>query len=233
MGRNSSLSTESPWRVLCLLTFTGTAVTWCHLGSCYMMSLHWFSLRSPLTFLWNEASLCCCCCCCLVARSCLTLCHPMDYSTPGFPVLSISRSLLKHVSIESVMPSNRLVLCCPLLSCFQSFSASGCFLMSWVFTSCGQSIEASASASVLPMNIQDWFPLGFDWFDLLEVQVTPKSVLRHHSSKASILQCSGFFMVQLSHPYMTIGKTIAWPVQTCAGKVMSLKKKKKSYVSAF
>ena len=94
--------------------------------------------------------------------------------------------------------------------------------MSWVFTSCGQSIEALASASVLPMNIQDWFPWGFDWFDLLEVQVTPKSVLQHHSSKASILQCSGFFMVQLSHPYMTTGKTIAWPVQTCAGKVMSL-----------
>ena len=71
------------------------------------------------------------------------------------------------------------------------------------------------------MNIQDWFPLGFDWFDL-EVQVTPKSLLQHHSSKASILRCSGFFMVQLSHLYMTTGKTSALPVRTFAGKIMSL-----------
>ena len=99
-----------------------------HWDTSYMMSfgqlLHDVSSsiqppKSSVTFLCNEASLCCCCC--LVARSCLTLCHPMDYSTPGFPVLSISQSLLKHVSIESVMPSNRLVLCCPLLLLFSIF----------------------------------------------------------------------------------------------------------------
>ena len=73
--------------------------------------------------------------------------------------------------------------------------------MSQFFASGGQSIGASASESVLPMNIQDRFPLGFDWFDLLSVQGTLKSLLKHHSSKASILQCSAFLMVQLSHGY--------------------------------
>ena len=73
---------------------------------------------------------------------------------------TISRSLLKLKSIESVMPSNHLTVCCPLLPRPQSFPASGSFLMSWLFTSGGQSIGASASASVLPMNIQGLFPLG-------------------------------------------------------------------------
>ena len=72
-----------------------------------------------------------------------------------------SQSLLKLMSIESVMPSNHLILCRPFSSCLQSFPVSGSFLMSWLFTSGGQSTEVSASASVCPMNIQDWFPLGF------------------------------------------------------------------------
>ena len=76
--------------------------------------------------------------------------------------------------------------------------------MSQLFTSGGQSV--GASASVLPMNIQDSFPFNIDWFDLLAVQRTLKSLLQHHSSKTSVLQCSAFFMVQLSHPYMTTGK---------------------------
>ena len=90
--------------------------------------------------------------------------------------------------------------------------------MSQFFTSGGQSIGVSASGSVLPMNIQD---CSMDWFDILAVQASLKSLLQHHSSEASILQCSVFFMVQLSHPYMTTGKTIAltrWSV----GKGMSL-----------
>ena len=74
---------------------------------------------------------------------------------------TISRSLLKLMSIELVMPFNHLILCCSLSSCLQSFPASGSFLMSWLFSSGGQSIGASASSSILPMNIQDWFPLGF------------------------------------------------------------------------
>ena len=109
----------------------------------------------------------------------------------------------------------------PFSSFLQSFPASGSFLMSKLFTSGGQSIGASASALVLPINIQGW-SFRIDWFDLLAVQGTLKSLLQHHSSKASILQRSAFFMVQLSHPYMTTGKTIALTRQTFVGKVMSL-----------
>ena len=93
--------------------------------------------------------------------------------------------------------------------------------MSQFFTSGAQSIGASASASVLLMNIRTEF-LRIDWFDLLAVQWTLKSLLQHHSSKASILWCSAFFMIQLSHPYMTTGKTIALTRWTFVGKVMSL-----------
>ena len=90
------------------------------------------------------------------------------------------------------------------------FSASG-----------GQSIGVSASASFLPMNIQDSFPLGWiGWISLLSKGL--KSLLQHHSSKASILQCSALFIVQLSHPYMTIGKNIALTRWTFVGKIMSL-----------
>ena len=107
----------------------------------------------------------------------------------------------------------------PFSSCLQPFLASGSFPVSQFFTSDGRSIGVSTSASVLPMNIQDWFPLGLTGFDFLVVQGT---LLQHHSSKASILQCSAFFTVKLSHPYMTTGKIIALTRQTFVGKVMSL-----------
>ena len=93
--------------------------------------------------------------------------------------------------------------------------------MSQIFASSGQSIGVSASTSVLPMNIQD-ISFRMDWLDLLAVQGTLKSLLQHHSSKASILRCSAFFTVQLSHPFMTTGKTIALTRWTFVGKVMSL-----------
>ena len=92
--------------------------------------------------------------------------------------------------------------------------------MSQFFTSGGQSIGASTSASVLPTNIQDGLSLG--WTGLLDVYGTLKSLLQHHSSKASILQCSIFFIVQFSHPYVTTGKIIALNKRTFVGKVMSL-----------
>ena len=92
--------------------------------------------------------------------------------------------------------------------------------MSWLIASGGQNTGTSASASVLPMNIQHSFRI--DWFDLLAVQGTLESLLQHHSSKASILWQSTFFMVQLSYPYMTTGKTIALTRRTFVGKVMSL-----------
>ena len=100
------------------------------------------------------------CYCCSVTQSCLTLCEPMDCSMPASLSITNSQSLLKVMSIESVMPSNNLILYRPFSSHLQSFPASGSFPMTQFFASGGQSIGTSASASVLPMNIQDWFPLG-------------------------------------------------------------------------
>ena len=94
--------------------------------------------------------------------------------------------------------------------------------MSQFFASGGQSIGVSALASVIPMEYSGLISFRMDWLDLLAVQGTLKSLLQHHSSKASILQGSAFFIVQLSHPYMTTGKTIALTRQTIVGKVMSL-----------
>ena len=95
-------------------------------------------------------------------------------------------------------------------SCLQSFLTSGSFLLSQVFTSGGQSIGASVSASVLPMNIQDWF--------LLELTGVISLLPKHHDLKASILWCSAFIMVQLSHPYMTTGKNIALTIWILSAK---------------
>ena len=132
----------------------------------------------------------------------------MDCSTPGFPVLCRLLELTKtHVNwvSDAIRPSSSAL---PLSSCFHSFPASGCFLMSWLFTSGGQGIGASASASVLPMNIQGWFLLG--WTGLISLLSKGlSSLLQHHSLKPSILWRSAFFMVPLSYPYMTTGKAIA------------------------
>ena len=121
------------------------------------------------------------------------------------------------MSIESVMSSSHLTLCHPLLSCLQSFPASGSFLMSQLFASGGQNIGVSASNEHSGL-----ISFRMDWLDLLAVQGTLKSLHQHHSSKASIIQCSAFFIVQLSQPYMTTGKTIALTKQTFVGKVKSL-----------
>ena len=145
---------------------------------------------------------------------------PCDIAHQASWSFTISQSLLKLMSIESVMPFNHLILCCPFLLP-SIFSASGSSLRSWLFASGGQSTGASASASVLPMNIQDWFPLG--WTGLISLQSKGLSrVFSNTCSKASILWPSAFFMVQLSHPHMTTGKTIALTRQTFVGKVMSL-----------
>ena len=109
----------------------------------------------------------------------------------------------------------------PFSSCPQSLPASGSFQTSQLFVSGGQSIGVSASQSVLPINTQDWSPLGWTGWIFLQSKGL-SSLLQHHSSKASILLCSAFFIVQLSHPYMTTGKTIALTRWTFVGKVMSL-----------
>ena len=132
-----------------------------------------------------------------------------------------SQSSLKLMSIESVMPSNHLILCCPLLLLL-SFPASESFQMSQLFASGGQSIGVF-SFSISPSNeYSGLISFRMDRLNLLALQGTLKSLLQHHSSKASILLHSAFFKVQLSHPYMTTGKTIALTRWTFVGKVMSL-----------
>ena len=117
------------------------------------------------------------------------------------------------------MPSSHVILFHPLLLLPSFFPSLGVFSVSQFFASSSQSI--GASKSVLPVNIQGWFPLGLTgWLSLMSKGLL--SLLQHHSSKASILQCSAFFMVQLSHPYMTAGKMIALTIQTFVSKVMSL-----------
>ena len=118
-----------------------------------------------------------------------------------------SQSLLKLMSIQSVMPSSHVILHHPFSSCPQSLPASGSFPMSQLFASGGQSIGVSALASVLPKNTQDWSPLG--WTGWISLQSKGFSRVFSNTTKASILQHSAFFTVQLSHPYMTTGKTIA------------------------
>ena len=138
--------------------------------------------------------------------------------------LSITNSwrLLKLMSLKSVMPFNHLILCCPLfllLSIFPSirvFSNDSVLCIRWP-------MYWSFSFSISPSNeYSGLISFRIDWFDLLTVQGTLKSLLQHHSSKASILWCSTFFIVQLSHPYMTAGKTIALTRWTFVGIVMSL-----------
>ena len=145
----------------------------------------------------------------------------MDYSKPGLPVLHHLLELAQthvHWVGDAILPSYALA---PFSSCSQSSPASGYFPMSRLFTSGSQSI--GAPASVFLMNTQCWFPLGLTGLISLQVPETLKSLLQHHSSKASILRCSAFFIVQLSHPYMTTGKTTALTRQTFVCKVMSLR----------
>ena len=125
-----------------------------------------------------------------------SLCHSQLFATPWTAArqdslsFTNSQSMLKLMSIESVCHPIISSSVVPLSSCLPSFPALGSFLMSQLFASGGQSIGASASALVIPMNIQDLFPLGLTCFNLLGVQGTLKSLLQHHGSKASILWCS-------------------------------------------
>ena len=137
---------------------------------------------------------------------------PCSSPTPGAYKNSCLSSQWYHPTIASSVV--------PISSHLQSLPASGSFPRSHFFAWGGQSTGVSASASVLPVDTQDSFRM--DWLDLLEVWGSLKSLLHHHSSKASIFLCSAFFTVQLSHPYMTTGKTIALTRRTLIDKVMSL-----------
>ena len=142
---------------------------------------------------------CYCCCCCLEAKSCLTV-TPWTAALQACPSFTSSQSLLKCMFISS-----SIVFFSP---CHQSFWASGFFPVSQLFASGGWSIGASASVISLSSDYLGLISFRIDWLDLLAVQWTLKSLPQHHNSKASILWCSAFFMVQLSHLYMTTGKTM-------------------------
>ena len=155
-----------------------------------------------------------------VTQLCLTLCNPLTAACQASLSITNSRSLLKCMSIKSVMPSNHLIFCHPLL------------LLPSIFPS----IRVLSNESVLPIRWPQYWSFSIspsneqlglisfrmNWLDLHAVQGTLKSLLQHHSSKASILWHSAFFTIQLSHPYMTTGKTIALTRGTFVGKVMSL-----------
>ena len=157
-----------------------------------------------------------------VAQSCPTLCDPMNHSTPGLLSITNSRSSLRLTSIESVMPSSHLILCHPLLllpptpPSSRVFSNESTLRMRWPE-------YWSFSFSTSPSNEHPGLiSFRMNWLDPLAVQGTFKGLLQHYKSKASILRCSAFFTVQLSHPYMTTGRTIALTGRTFVGKVMSL-----------
>ena len=139
---------------------------------------------------------------------------PCPSPTPGACSNSCPLNQWCHPTISSYVV--------PFSSLLQSFPASGSFQISELFASGSQSIGVSASASLLSSEYLGLISFRMDWLDLLAVQGTLKSLLQHHSSKASILQRSAFFIVQLSHPYMTTGKIIALTRRTFVGKVMSL-----------
>ena len=156
-----------------------------------------------------------------VAQSCRTLCDPMNRSTQASVSITNSQSSPRLTSIESVMPSSHLILCCPILllppipPSIRVFSNESTLRMRWPK-------YRSFSFSIIPSReIPGLISFRMDWLDLA-VQGTLKSLLQHHSSKASILRHSAFFTIQFSHPYMTTGKTIALTRQTFVGKVMSV-----------
>ena len=164
-----------------------------------------------------------------VAQLCPAFCDPTDCSTTPWTAacqaslsISNSRSLPKLMSIKSVMPSNHLILCCPLLllasilPSIRVFSNESALCIRWPK-------YWSFSFNISPSNEHPGLiSFRMERLDLLAVQGTLKSLLQHHSSKASILRCSVFFIVQLSHPYMTAGETIALTRWTFVGKVTSL-----------
>ena len=161
------------------------------------------------------------CCCYSVAQSCPTLCDPMGCSMPGFLVLAHFPELAQtqvHGAGDAIQPFHPVSPFSPAfnLSQHQVFSNEAVLHIRWPkYWSFSFSISPSKEYSGLIFFM-------IDWFDLLAAQGTLKSLLQYHSSKASILQCSAFFVVQLSHQHMTNGKTIALPIQTFVSKVISL-----------
>ena len=146
----------------------------------------------------------------------------MDCSMPGFPVLPYLPEFVQLMSFESVMPSNHLILCCPLLLLPSIFPSISIFSNQWALCIRWPTYW-NFSFSYSPSNeYSGLISFRIDWLDLLAVPGTLKCLFQHHSAKAAILWCSASVMVQLSQPHMTSGKTIALTTWTFVGKVMSL-----------
>ena len=163
-----------------------------------------------LLFTWNYHNVANQIFCCSVTQSCPTLCDPIEGSAPSFPVL---HHLLELAQTHAVQPSRPLLLP-SILPSIRVFSESAVCIRWPKYWSFSFSISPSNEYSGL-------ISFSMDWFDLLVIQGTRKSLLQHHSSKASILWRSAFFMVQLLHPYMTTGKTVTLTSWTFVGQVMS------------
>ena len=148
------------------------------------------------------------CCRCSVAKSCPTLCDSMNYSMPGFPLLYYLPEFVQthvHWVSDAIQPSHPLSSPSPALSLSRHQG-----LFQWVISSHQVVKILELQLNISPSNeCSGLISFRIDWFEVLSIQRTLESLLQHHSSKASVFQCSAFFMVQLSHPYMTTGKTIA------------------------
>ena len=155
----------------------------------------------------------------VVAQLCQTLSNPVDCSTPGITVLHCLLEFAQLRSVELIKPSNHLILCCPLLlpSLFPNirvFSSESALYIRW---------PKYWSFSISPSNgYSGLISFRIDWVDLIAIQGILKSLLEHHSLKASIHRCAAFFMVQISHPNMTTRKTITLTLCTFVNKVISL-----------
>ena len=157
-------------------------------------------------------------CCCSAAQCVRLLATPWTAARQASLSFTISQGFIKFMSIESVMPSNHLILCHPLLL-LPSISPSIRVLSSESALSIRWPKFWSFSFSISPSNkCSGLISFRIDWFDLLAVQRTLKSLLQNNNLKASVLRCSAFFMVQLSHPYLTAGKAIALTIQTLLPK---------------
>ena len=158
-----------------------------------------------------------------VTQSCPILCNPLTAAHQASLSFTNFQSSLKLLSIKLVRPSNHLILCCPLLLLPSIFPSIRVLSNESVLCIIRWPKYWRSSFSISPSNeYSGLISFRIDWFDLLAVQETLKSLLQHHSSKASTSQSSAFFMVQLSHPYTTTGKTIALTRRTFVGKVVSL-----------
>ena len=204
----------------CHLLLWGIFLTrdWTHVSCIFCIDrwilYHWATWKTHFTYIVSVQFS-------SVTQSCPTLCDPWTVACQASLSITNSWSLLNLMSIEVVMQSNNLILCNPLLlplmfAGIRVFSSELVLHIRWPN-------YWSFSFNISPSNgYSGLIPFKMEWLDLLAVEGTLKSLLQHHSSKASILWCSAFFMVQLSHPYMTTGKTIALTRWTFVVKVMSL-----------